>query len=610
MCCILCVPATPGNAQSAPSAVQPGRPPSSGQLQGDARIVHALDRFTFGSRPGDLEAIRAMGLEKWFDSQLHPAAIDETGLNARLAQFPAMQWRTTDLLYRFPSNPVIRQAMNGKASIPEYGTLHAVYENQICRLQVKRAEQSQKPANGPQNPAAAPAMADPPSAMAMDAGSAANTSSVAQTAPSAIDVTASMNALDRPVAQQPQPDALLALPPRQRAARLQSMQPGDFDSFIKSLRPAQRVAVDGLNVVVPYREKNYYDLRPSIAIPQNQVLDLDGFFGLHPSLAAFKPLYDQGQLAVVHAVGSPDKTRSHFDAQDYMESGTPGVKNTADGWLNRALQAEDLRHRCQHTSDHSAFRALALGAEVPLTLAGRVPAIALNNVNGFTVAGRGPSPSPAASAYEAMYAGSGDRIFHAAGDETFEAVSMLRAANPAQYSPAPGVEYPNSEFGNSMKQIAQLLKADLGVEAAFADVSGWDTHQNQGAVEGQLSARLRDFSLSISAFWRDLGDSAENVTLVTLSEFGRTARENGTGGTDHGHANAMFVLGGQVKGGKVYGRWPGLANEQLNEGRDLALTTDFRQVLGEVVARTLGAGNLEQVFPGAALAPNRFLRLV
>jgi uncharacterized protein (DUF1501 family) len=178
------------------------------------------------------------------------------------------------------------------------------------------------------------------------------------------------------------------------------------------------------------------------------------------------------------------------------------------------------------------------------------------------------------------------------------------------YTPASGAEYPNSEFGNNMKQIAQLLKANLGVEAAFTDVSGWDTHQNQGSVNGQLSNRLRDFSDSIAAFWRDLGDSAGNVTLVTMSEFGRTARENGTGGTDHGHANAMFVLGGEVKGGKVYGKWPGLDNDQLNEGRDLALTTDFREVLGEVVSRTLGASNLEVVFPGARLTPNNFLRLV
>jgi uncharacterized protein (DUF1501 family) len=368
----------------------------------------------------------------------------------------------------------------------------------------------------------------------------------------------------------------------------------------------QRGAADGLNIVVPYREKNYYAMRPSISIPQNQVLDLDGFFGLHPSLALFKPLYDQGHLAVVHAAGSPDMSRSHFDAQDYMESGTPGLKATQDGWLNRALQAEDLRHGDPHT----AFRALALSSEVPLTLAGKIPAIALNNVNGFAVGGRGPAPSPAANAFEAMYGDSGDRIFHAAGDETFEAVKMLRAANPAQYTPGPGVEYPSSDFGNNMRQIAQLLKANLGVEAAFTDVQGWDTHHNQGGAEGQLSNRLRDFSAAIAGFWRDLGDNAENVTLVTMSEFGRTARENGTGGTDHGHANAMFVLGGNVKGGKVYGRWPGLDDHQLNEGRDLALTTDYRQVLGEVVNKTLGANNYELVFPGAHLAANNFLHLV
>jgi uncharacterized protein (DUF1501 family) len=372
----------------------------------------------------------------------------------------------------------------------------------------------------------------------------------------------------------------------------------------------QRGAADGLNVVVPYREKNYYAMRPSIAIPQKQVLDLDGFFGLHPSLAALKPLYDQGQLAIVHACGSPDMSRSHFDAQDYMESGTPGVKSTQDGWLNRALQSEDACRYARHLQEHTAFRALALGADVPRTLAGKIPAIALSNVNSFTVAGRGPNPSPAADAFEAMYADSGDRIFHAAGDETFEAVKMLRAANPAQYTPAAGVYYPNSEFGNNMRQIAQLLKANLGVEAAFTDVSGWDTHQNQGSVNGQLANRLSDFSTSIAAFWHDLADEAGNVTLVTMSEFGRTARENGTGGTDHGHANAMFVLGGQVRGGKVYGRWPGLDNEQLNEGRDLAVTTDFRQVLGEVVTHTLGAENLESVFPGARLNPGGFLRLV
>lgn len=365
----------------------------------------------------------------------------------------------------------------------------------------------------------------------------------------------------------------------------------------------QRGAVDGLNMVVPYREKNYYAMRPTIAIPQKEVLDLDGFFGLHPSLSPLKPLYDAGRLAVVHAVGSPDATRSHFDAQDYMESGTPGLKSTQDGWLNRALRAEDLRHRRQHT----AFRAVALGAEVPRTLAGKEPAIALSNLNSFGLGGRGDKPSVAASAFESMYDASGDRIFHAAGEETFDALKMLRAANPGQY--APRAEYPNSEFGTSMKQIAQLLKSNLGVEAAFTDVSGWDTHQNQGGVNGQLSNRLRDFGATLAAFWQDMGDDAGDITVVTMSEFGRTAQENGTAGTDHGHANAMLVMGGNVKGGRVYGRWPGLAKEQLNEGRDLKLTTDFRQVLGELVTRTLGPADLDVVFPGASVNRLGFLHL-
>ena len=371
----------------------------------------------------------------------------------------------------------------------------------------------------------------------------------------------------------------------------------------------QRGAADGLNIVVPWREKNYYAMRPTIAIPQKQVIDLDGFFGLHPSLATFKPLYDEGHLAIVHAAGSPDMSRSHFDAQDYMESGTPGVKSTQDGWLNRALQAEDLCHRGAGTCEqHTAFRALALGADVPQTLAGKVPAIALNNVNSFAVGGRGPVPSPASSAFEAMYSETGDKIFHRTGEETFDAVKMLRDANPAQYQPR--AEYPNTEFGNAMKQIAQLMKANLGVEAAFTDVAGWDTHVNQGGVNGQLANRLRDFSDSIAAFWRDMGDEAENITLVTMSEFGRTAHENGNGGTDHGHANAMFVLGANVRGGKVYGNWPGLDNEKLNQGWDLALTTDYRVVLGEVVTKTLGTENLGMVFPGAGIGTRDFLRLV
>ena len=366
----------------------------------------------------------------------------------------------------------------------------------------------------------------------------------------------------------------------------------------------QRGAADGLNIVVPYREKNYYAMRPSIAIKESEVLDLDGYFGLHPSMASFKPLYNAGHLAIIHAAGSPDMTRSHFDAQDYMESGTPGVKVTEDGWLNRALQAELLAVK------PSAFRAVALGTQVPRTLQGKVPAIAVNNLADFSVAGRGPQTSPISNAFQAMYDESSDAVLHGTGQETFEAVKMLKAANPSKYQPAAGVVYPNTPFGNSLKQVAQLLKANLGVEAAFCDIGGWDTHQNQGNVNGQLANRLKEFSDSISAFWNDMGDDSENITLVTMSEFGRTARQNGTGGTDHGHANVMFVLGGKVKGGKVYGRWPGLANEQLNEGRDLAVTTDFRRVLAEAAFKTLGSKNLDLVFPGAQINQSQFLQLV
>jgi uncharacterized protein (DUF1501 family) len=363
----------------------------------------------------------------------------------------------------------------------------------------------------------------------------------------------------------------------------------------------QRGACDGLNVVVPYAEKNYYSMRPTIAVQQKDVLDLNGFFGLHPAMAAMKPLYDQGHLAIIHAAGSPDTTRSHFDAQDYMESGTPGVKITQDGWLNRALQNEAL------TGKPTAFRAVALGTQVPRTLQGKVPAIAVNNLADFSVAGKGKETSPISNAFQAMYDESSDAVLHGTGQETFEAVKMLKSADPAQYQPAAGVNYTQSAFGNSMKQIAQLLKANLGVEAAFSDIGGWDTHQNQGAANGQLANRLKEFSENIAAFWKDMGDDSENITLVTMSEFGRTARQNGTGGTDHGHANVMFVLGGPVKGGKVYGKWPGLANEQLNEGRDLAVTTDFRNVLGEAAYKTLGSRNMEAVFPGAHVDPSKFL---
>jgi len=364
----------------------------------------------------------------------------------------------------------------------------------------------------------------------------------------------------------------------------------------------QRGAADGLNIVVPYGEPQYYAMRPSINIPRKAVLDLDGFFGLHPSLAPFQPLWQQKHLAIVHAAGSPDATRSHFDAQDFMETGTPGLKATEDGWLNRSLR------NLPAAAHASPFRAIALGPSLPRILSGSEPAVAMSNINDFSVGGKGVRNSPAASAFEAMYDHSSDSVLHGTGAETFDAVKMLKAADPGKYTPARGAFYPRGRFGDSLRQLAQLIKANLGVQVAFADIGGWDHHVNEGAIEGQLANVLTDFSQSISAFWTDLGDLAEDTVVVTMSEFGRTARENGNRGTDHGHANVMFVLGGPVKGGKVYGRWPGLDQSQLYEGRDLALTTDFRQVIGEAVAQHLGNKNLSRVFPGYDNQPEEFLR--
>lgn len=364
----------------------------------------------------------------------------------------------------------------------------------------------------------------------------------------------------------------------------------------------QRGAADGLNIVVPHGEPQYYALRPSINIPRQSLLDLDGFFGLHPALSAFLPLWHQKHLAIVHAAGSPDATRSHFDAQDFMETGTPGLKATEDGWLNRSL------YKLSAAAQPSPFRAIALGPSLPRILSGSEPAVAMNNINDFSVGGRNTKGSVAASAFEAMYDRSSDAVLHGTGTETFDAVKMLRSADPGKYAPATGADYPRGRFGDSLRQLAQLIKANLGVQVAFADIGGWDHHVNEGSTEGQLANVLTEFSRSLAAFWIDLGDLGEDTVVITMSEFGRTARENGNRGTDHGHANVMLVLGGPVKGGRVYGRWPGLDQSQLYEGRDLALTTDFRQVIGEAVARHMGNQDLDAVFPGFENRPSKFLR--
>ncbi|HXW56784.1 MAG TPA: DUF1501 domain-containing protein [Candidatus Cybelea sp.] len=364
----------------------------------------------------------------------------------------------------------------------------------------------------------------------------------------------------------------------------------------------QRGAMDGLNVVVPFAEPNYYALRPTIAIPQpsrggtDAALDLDGFFGLHPSLAPLHPLFRNGQLAIVHAVGSPDPTRSHFDAQDYMESGTPGVKATEDGWLNRAMQSLP-------EAETSPFRAVAFGPYLPRTLQGSAPAVAIPDLKQFKMYG---PPQVTEGGFEAMYAQTVDAALRGVGQETFEAIDQLKKINPDTYQPENGAEYPKGRFGQSLMEIAELFKADVGLELAFLDSGGWDHHVNEGGVQGQLANLLRDLGQGLSAFYQDMGDRMADIVFVSMSEFGRTAHENGNRGTDHGHANCMFVMGGDVKGGRVYSRWPGMSEGDLYEGRDLAVTTDYRGVLGELIAKHLGQANLNSVFPGFANDPRQF----
>jgi uncharacterized protein (DUF1501 family) len=366
-----------------------------------------------------------------------------------------------------------------------------------------------------------------------------------------------------------------------------------------------RGAVDGLNVVVPHGDADYYAARPGIAVARpgasalrpaaNEAasLDLDGHFGFHPRLAPLKTLFDARELAVVHAVGSPDNTRSHFDAQDYMESATPGVRSTPDGWLNRYLQLG-------HTAASTPFRGVAVAQRAPRSLQGAAPTLVLDDIASFHLGPRG-GPSPQAEAYSAeverMYASTRDALLAASAREMFQAIRELDRVEAGAAPPA-GAEYPRGPLGKSLGEVATLIKAWVGLEIAFVEVGGWDHHVNEGSVDGQLARNLEPFASALAAFRKDLGARMEDVLLLTMSEFGRTVHENGNRGTDHGHGNVMLALGSGVRGGKVYGAWPGLRSSALFEGRDLAVTTDFRDVLSEALVRHLGCADPAPVFPG------------
>jgi uncharacterized protein (DUF1501 family) len=391
-----------------------------------------------------------------------------------------------------------------------------------------------------------------------------------------------------------------------------SMVPGFLSRTVLAAQPGGRQktlvvvflrgGADGLNIVVPFGEKAYYQHRPTIAIPAPgkdpaAALELDGFFGLHPALRPLAPLYKAGELAIVHAVGSPDTgNRSHFEAQDIMESAAPGNKGISTGWLNRYLQsAPDPKA--------TPLRAAAIGAGLPKALRGPAPALNIGKLDEFDLTG-------GASMYESLYNRDSNALVTGAAREMFDAMDLLKKVDPAKYQPAEGVNYgPNNDsFGQALRQVAQLIKANVGLQVAFVDIrADWDTHQNQPT---RLAPLLQNLGRGLAAFHRDLGDRMQDVLVLTMSEFGRTARENGNAGTDHGHANVMFALGGEVAGGKVYGKWPGLEPEQLNEDRDLALTTDFRDVFAEVLVRHLACTKAEAVFPRYGLDASRFAGIV
>jgi uncharacterized protein (DUF1501 family) len=365
-----------------------------------------------------------------------------------------------------------------------------------------------------------------------------------------------------------------------------------------------RGGIDGLSAVVPYGDgANYYDIRPSIAVPEpgtagNAAIDLDGYFGLNPALAPLHDIYNAGKLAIVHAAGSIDPSRSHFDAMQFMEYGTPGNKTTGTGWIGRHLQSAAWQNE-------SPFRAVGMGAMLPGSLRGSTPPLALRSIADFHLKGRESELKQIEQTLSQLYATSAPtNALETQAKLVFDTVDMLGAINADGYQPANGADYPadGEGFGMGLKQIAQLIKADVGLEVACIDLGGWDTHEQQGTTDGAFFELLGTLGRGLAAFYTDLGDRMNGVSLVTMSEFGRRVEENASLGTDHGHGNFMFLMGGGVNGGQVYSQWPTLAPEALNDG-DLAITTDYRDVLAEVVSKRLLNPALDQIFPNHTVTP-------
>jgi uncharacterized protein (DUF1501 family) len=383
-------------------------------------------------------------------------------------------------------------------------------------------------------------------------------------------------------------------------AALSKKQMGPYKKTKTLVCIFQRGAMDGLMAVTPFTDNNLMAARPNLfmtaasGLPGTNapLINLDGRFGLHPGFKSFEPLYRDGRLAIVHGIGSPNNTRSHFDAQDYMESGTPFNKGTSSGWLNRA--AGLILH-----NQVTPFQAVSLTSALPRSFYGDTPCIAINNLQDFALQLRGNplNIQSASTSFEDLYDQTTPGLLQQAGKESFDAIKLLKQSDIKNYQPANQAVYPSSALGNALKQIAQLIKMDVGLEVAFAEHGGWDTHFNQGTATGIFANNAADLSNSISAFWMDIGAYQDEVVVMTMTEFGRTVHQNGTGGTDHGRASCNFILGNKVRGGKVHGDMLALAVENLEDGRDLAVTTDFRSVFSEVADSHLGIHNDQVLFP-------------
>lgn len=376
-----------------------------------------------------------------------------------------------------------------------------------------------------------------------------------------------------------------------------------------------RGGADGLNLVVPFGDSAYAGLRKGIAVASPSAesggaIDLDGFFGLNPRLGALKPLFDEGSCIAAHAVGYDRNTRSHFEEQDTWETGVVGNTINSDGWLNRHLAT---------STGHGPIRAVSIGDGLPRIMQGKQPAYAVRGLEDLNLpkTARSVDPETVSAALEHAYqqaamtrTSDATELLAQSAHTTLDGVRQLRAVTSGPYTPS--AEYPKSELARKLMQVARLIKADIGLEVAEVDLGGWDTHQNQGrGGEGQFGNLAQQVGDALAAFHKDLGERMDDVLVVTLTDFGRTAFENGTGGTDHGWANAMFIMGGgvhrahaQAKAGgetgprKVISDWPGLSREQLHQGRDLKHTIDFRDVLGELVTAHLGNANIQAVLPG------------